>query len=187
MIEKLNSGSMSHWENRNIKFPSKTRQEEAIQETGGEDNQRGRETNDAINWILNCSCYNWAFKLYQHSFSSLDYFASVSNPGNAISFRPSSCHSSPGCLFIFSWAKEVSLKVGMQDKSFRGKGGNNSTGRKDSLWQGPGQGNGHRTAFLKAKARRKLNLQPGCLLCPGIELGSPQRPVTEPETLSVLF
>lgn len=39
---------------------------------------------DAINWILNSSYYNWAFKLYQHSSSSLEYFAIFENTGNAI-------------------------------------------------------------------------------------------------------
>lgn len=44
----------------------------------------GGGTKDAINWILNSSYYNWAFKLYQHSSSSLEYFAIFENTGNAI-------------------------------------------------------------------------------------------------------
>lgn len=122
-------------------------------------------------------------------FLILGVFCNLSNTGNAIWFCPHAGPLKSWLLdYFFSRAKEVSRKVGIWNKSFRGKRGkNNSTGRKDSLWQGPGQGNDHIAAFLRAKACEKLNLHGGCLLCPGIELGSLQRPVSEPETLNVLF
>lgn len=60
-------------------------------------------------------------------------------------------------LVYFFLRKEVSLKVGMQDKSFRGK--REIIQQEGRIHYDKGQVREMATAFLKAKPAKKLNLQ----------------------------